>query len=50
VLHSLNLVGAALLIVSLTVNRNLPSMVLEGIWAAVALFGLAKALRSRGGE
>jgi peptidoglycan/LPS O-acetylase OafA/YrhL len=48
VLHSLNLVGAALLILSLTVNRNLPSMVLEGVWAAVALFGLAKAALSRG--
>jgi len=43
-LHSLNLVGAALLILSLTVNRNLPSMVLESVWAVVALFGLGKAL------
>ena len=43
-LHGLNLVGAALLILSLTVNRNLPSMVLESVWALVALFGLAKAL------
>jgi peptidoglycan/LPS O-acetylase OafA/YrhL len=43
-LHGLNLVGAALLILSLTVNRNLPSMVLESVWAIVALFGLAKAL------
>ena len=43
-LHGLNLVGAALLILSLTVNRNLPSMVLESVWAAVALFGLARAL------
>ena len=46
-LHGLNLIGAALLILSLTVNRNLPSMVLESVWAAVALFGLAKALFSR---
>jgi hypothetical protein len=43
-LHGLNLVGAALLILSLTVNRNLPSMVLESVWVAVALFGLGKAL------
>ncbi len=42
-LHGLNLVGAALLILSLTVNRNLPSMVLESVWAVVALFGLGKA-------
>ena len=47
-LHGMNLVGAALLIASLTVNRNLPSMVLESVWAAVALFGLGKALLSRG--
>jgi peptidoglycan/LPS O-acetylase OafA/YrhL len=46
-LHGLNLVGAALLILSLTVNRNLPSMVLESVWAVVALFGLAKALLTR---
>jgi peptidoglycan/LPS O-acetylase OafA/YrhL len=46
-LHGLNLVGAVLLVLSLTVNRNLPSMVLESVWAAVALFGLAKALLSR---
>ena len=43
-LHGTNLVGAALLILSLTVNRNVPSMVLESVWALVALFGLAKAL------
>ena len=43
-LHGLNLAGAALLILSLTVNRNLPSMVLESVWALVALFGLGKAL------
>jgi peptidoglycan/LPS O-acetylase OafA/YrhL len=47
-LHGLNLVGAVLLIVSLTVNRNLPSIVLESIWAGVALFGLGKALLRRG--
>ena len=48
VLHGMNLVGAALLILSLTVNRNLPSMVLESVWALVALFGLGKALLGRG--
>mgnify|MGYP001548246980 CR=1 FL=1 len=46
-LHGMNLVGAGLLILSLTVNRNLPSMVLESVWALVALFGLGKALVSK---
>jgi peptidoglycan/LPS O-acetylase OafA/YrhL len=48
VLHGMNLVGAVLLVLSLTVNRNLPSMVLESVWALVALFGLGKALFARG--
>ena len=47
VLHGMNLVGAALLVLSLTVNRNLPSMVLESVWAVVALFGLGKALLTK---
>ena len=42
-----NLVGAALLTVSLTVNYNLPTMVLEVVWMAIALFGIVKALRAR---
>jgi hypothetical protein len=46
-LHGLNLIGAALLILSLTVNLNLPSMVLESVWALVALFGLTKAVIGR---
>ncbi|HTK72776.1 MAG TPA: permease [Croceibacterium sp.] len=43
----LDLVSAAALIRSLTVNRNRPSMVLASVWAVVALFGLGKA-RQRG--
>lgn len=43
----LNLLGAALLTVSLTVNFNLPTMVLEIVWMAIALFGIVKALRGR---
>lgn len=43
----LNLVGAALLTVSLTVNFNLPTMVLEIVWMAIALFGIVRALRTR---
>jgi hypothetical protein len=42
-----NLLGAALLTVSLTVNYNLPTMVLEIVWMAIALFGIFKALRTR---
>lgn len=48
VLHGTNLAGAALLTVSLLVHTNVPSLVLEGFWAAIALWGLAKALRNRG--
>lgn len=42
-----NFVGAALLTVSLTVNYNLPTMVLEVVWMAIAIFGIIKALRAR---
>lgn len=45
-----NFVGAALLTVSLTVNYNLPTMVLEVVWMAIAIFGIIKALRARGRE
>ncbi|MDP4539623.1 permease [Qipengyuania sp. DY56-A-20] len=44
-LHGTNLAGAALLTVSLVVHTNWPSLVLEGFWAAIALWGLAKAVR-----
>ncbi|MBV7266832.1 CBU_0592 family membrane protein [Erythrobacter ani] len=47
VLHGVNLSGAALLTVSLMVHTNWPSLVLEGFWAAIAIFGLFKALRAR---
>lgn len=47
VLHGTNLAGAALLTVSLLVHTNLPSLVLEGFWAAIALYGIAKAIRGR---
>ena len=45
ILHGTNLAGAALLTISLLVHTNWPSLVLEGFWAAIALFGLYKALR-----
>nr|WP_298928522.1 permease [uncultured Erythrobacter sp.] len=47
ILHGTNLTGAALLTVSLLVHTNWPSLVLEGFWAAIAIFGLVKALRSK---
>ena len=47
VLHGTNLMGAALLTVSLLVHTNWPSLVLEGFWAAIAVWGLAKAVRGR---
>ncbi|MBD2841555.1 CBU_0592 family membrane protein [Erythrobacter rubeus] len=47
ILHGVNLSGAALLTVSLMVHTNWPSLVLEGFWAAIAIFGLFKALRAR---
>lgn len=50
VLHGTNLAGAALLTVSLLVHTNLASLILEGFWAAIAIYGLVKALRRRGTE
>ena len=47
ILHGTNLTGAALLTVSLIVHTNWPSLVLEGFWAAIAIVGLTKAVRSR---
>lgn len=45
-----NFLGAALLTISLTVNFNLPTMVLEIVWMAIALFGITKALMARRAE
>ena len=47
VLHGTNLIGAALLTVARLVHTNWPSLVREGVWAAIALWGLAKAVRER---
>lgn len=43
ILHGTNLTGAALLTISLMVHTNWPSLVLEGFWALIAAFGIAKA-------
>lgn len=46
--HGVNLAGAALLTVSLIYHPNLPSLVLEGFWAAIAIWGLVKTARRKG--
>ena len=43
----LNLAGAILLLISLSVNFNLAAVVLEATWGAVAAVGLLLALRAR---
>lgn len=45
-----NLIGSLLLITSLAVHFNLAAMVMEIIWAAIAILGLAKTLRARSTE
>ncbi len=45
--HGVNLLGAALLTISLTVHTNLASLVLEGFWAAIAIWGLTRAIVTR---
>ena len=39
---SANLVGAALILVSLYADWNFPSAVMEGFWVAISLYGLVK--------
>ncbi len=43
----LNLIGAVLLLISLSVSFNLAAVVLESAWAFIAVLGLASALRAR---
>lgn len=38
----MNLIGASLLALSLSINFNLPALVLELAWAAIALTGLVR--------
>jgi hypothetical protein len=45
--HGTNLLGAVLLGISLLVNMNPASFVLEFVWGAVAIWGLVKALRGQ---
>jgi len=45
--NALNLVGAVLLLISLSVHFNLAAVVLEAAWAVIALIGLVRALVKR---
>jgi hypothetical protein len=42
-----NLVGACLIMASLLVQWNLPSVVIEAFWIAISLYGLARQARLR---
>ena len=42
-----NLVGAILLLISLSVNFNLAAFVLEAAWGAIAAVGLVMAVRAK---
>jgi hypothetical protein len=39
-----NLIGAALILVSLFFDWNFPSVVIEIFWVAISLYGMAKSL------
>jgi hypothetical protein len=43
--NAMNLVGAILLLISLSVDFNLPAAVLESVWGIIALIGLIAAIR-----
>ena len=43
-----NLVGAVLLLISLSISFNLASFVLEAVWGLIAAVGLVAALVKRG--
>ena len=45
-----NLVGAILLLISLSVTFNLAAFVLEAVWGAIAAVGLVLALRAKLGK
>jgi hypothetical protein len=42
-----NFIGASLLAFSLSINFNLPALLLELAWAAIALFGVVRMLAKR---
>jgi hypothetical protein len=43
----INLIGAILLLISLSVHFNLAAFILEAAWMMIAIFGLITALRAR---
>ncbi len=43
--HALNLVGALLVLLSLSEQWNLAICLLEGAWASISVYGMAKALK-----
>ncbi len=43
-----NFLGAALLAVSLSINYNLPALLLECAWMLIAVYGIVSSLRSAG--
>lgn len=45
--NAVNLAGAVLLLISLSVHFNLAAVVLETAWALIALAGIVKALQER---
>lgn len=45
--NAVNLLGAILLLISLSVHFNLAAVLLEAAWATIALAGLIAALRER---
>ena len=45
--NAVNLVGAILLLISLSVHFNLAAVLLEAAWAMIALAGLVSAWRAR---
>jgi lysylphosphatidylglycerol synthetase-like protein (DUF2156 family) len=45
--NAINLAGAVLLLISLSVHFNLAAFVLEAAWGTIALLGLGKALWER---
>lgn len=48
--NAVNLVGAILLLVSLSVHFNLAAFVLEIAWGVIATYGIVKGLRERRGR
>lgn len=44
-----NLIGSALILASLHTEWNLPAAVIEGFWAAISIYGLAKGWLSQSG-